>query len=631
MFLKKMSTKSFTVKEFRVYAEVFEQGLFFKDHIVNATENKVTIRIIKAQGNITHYTNSSIISLVRSQKKFDLLVSVIISSENKDYELPILLVEFSTAVKTDDHEWQRFDGMFWAEFYQIPFLKISSNEKESPTAKDNFGGGTKLSLFDEKYVLFQNGGFMFHINWDKSEDSNYLATHQEFHSCPPYREELEGILKEMINLIKKLSNPIDFLGEIRKYFGNVDTPKDIENIFPPTQSTRLNWNEEANQFIIKINRFGHAMDPERGGVAFFNMLTQAINNNCEIIAEFNLERSRITGKISYKSLFDGLSREKVLMKLVCEIFKNKNNTIDFNTALKIFILATTTQDLFVNKEINKTTINISNRSLSNFLQISKNSTIKNLLFYSDKIILTDKSRNEILSISWNKDIIKSYFKNLKINAYKFLTPLPLIKCKNNDLKEDIITYTCVQIIKKSEFSILAVSYPNAQGERGVLIGEGRKTKRKYIDIIAIKEKNSNFNVLLQENKDNLNKASVKKDIKKMVEIKENHIMKLHLLISKLYPLDNDIFEVYLGIGGKYRETINHSNIDYVMLIDLSNVEVNNQISWSIGLINLNLKEVFKPIITNKKLQGILVLPETLYIVKKGNKHKNQRSLFDFKK
>ncbi|MHA1284809.1 MAG: hypothetical protein ACTSQP_20090 [Promethearchaeota archaeon] len=622
-----MIFNSLTIKEIRIYAEVFEQGLFFMEHVKNSIKNQIPIKIVKAQGNIMNFSNFSIISLLRIQKKFDLLVSVIISSNNNDYELPILVVEFSTAVKTDDHEWQRFDGIFWANFYQIPFLKISSRDKESPTAKGDFGGGTKLSLLDEIYILYKNGGFMFHINWEKLENCDYLATHHHYFSCPPYSEELERFLKIIINLITKLTNPLNFIKNIRNHFGPPIEPQDIRTKFPPPKSNRLIWLKKKNEFVIKINRFGHAMDPERGGLAFFKMLTNSLNIDCKIVAEFNIERKRILGRESYKSLFDGVSQEKNLMTLVCKIFRKKNNVIDLKTALIIFSLATNTQDLFIDHKFEKNIIYISDQSLMTFLHSSKNNTIKNILFYSDKIILTNKERNIILSIKWNKEIIENYFEEIKINTYNYLMPLPLRKCQNKDINEDIITYLCVQIIRKSKFRIIAVSYPSAQGERCILIGEGRHTKRKYIDIIAIKKFDSNFNILLQENKDNLNNISVKKDIKKMIDIKEKHTANLLLLVGKFYPLE-DNFDIYLGIGGKYKRSINQSSIDYIMLLDLSNIN-NNQVSWSIGLINLKLQDVFKPIIINDKLEGTLNLPTTLYIVEKNHQAINQKTLINY--
>lgn len=577
-------------------------------------ENKIPFKIIKAQGNITYYSHNSIISLVRKQKKFDLLVSVVVLHQNREKEIPILLVEFSTAVKTDDHEWQRFDGIYWANYYKIPYLKISCLERESPTAQNNFGGGSNLSIRDEFYVLHQNRGVMYHINWSKIESSEYLETHPEYHSCPPYSIELERIFLEIFNLLINLSNPNTFFPRLYELHGEITMPDNFHTLFPPPYSTRLRWNDEEQEFIIKFNRFGHGMDPEKGGAAFFNMLQSSLNYDCQLIIEFNIERTRITGRISYNSLFDALSRYNDLMEIARDVFENHDNSIDFNLAFTIFQMATTTHDLFSNHTIQGNTVIISDGSLRNFLEESRSSTIKNLLLYSDKIILTNINREVILSIEWNSQLVEEYYTELRDNIWEKITPLPIRRCHNNDIKEDLITYVCMQILRDAGLRILAASYPSAQGERCVLIGEGRNVVRKFIDIIAINENNQDYDILLQENKDNLNKNSVRRDIEKMGDIIENYTTNLIVLVNNLTTLEKELAVIYIGLGGKLISNVRHTGIDYIMLIDFSNIYDENIIPWNVGIINLELSNIFRDLINENRIEGIFEMPTYLYIV-----------------
>ena len=93
------------IDELRVYAEVLEQGLDFKDYLIR-TSFKGPIKIIyskKGRSNIT--SDDSLISRLRKSKDIDVLITAISGGD----EFPILMVEYSTAVPTDDHKMQRSD------------------------------------------------------------------------------------------------------------------------------------------------------------------------------------------------------------------------------------------------------------------------------------------------------------------------------------------------------------------------------------------------------------------------------------------------------------------------------------------------------------------------------------------
>lgn len=183
-----------------------------------------------------------------------------------------------------------------------------------------------------------------------------------------------------------------------------------------------------------------------------------------------------------------------------------------------------------------------------------------------------------------------------------ITPLDRSK-----IKEDIITFASVEIFKRLGCEILALSYPGAQGDRAILIGQGRNVKRIYIDIIASKQKGK-FYVFLHENKEKA--SNIGSDIEKLNRIKASHTNELHTLLCKLNK--NPFDELFLGVGFKYNGSITSElkGIDYVFAFDLQTDSAYTYIFFSVELINLELVDFFKPIQNNKnKLQGTIRLRE----------------------
>lgn len=123
---------------------------------------------------------------------------------------------------------------------------------------------------------------------------------------------------------------------------------------------------------------------------------------------------------------------------------------------------------------------------------------------STKLILTDQYRRTICSISWNSTPIKQYLNTLYEANY---TPLEISPLSHSAAKEDIVTYASVELYKKMQCDLLAVSYPGAQGDRCILSGgTGRKVLRTYVDIIAYQENAGVTTVYLEECKDEISKS-----------------------------------------------------------------------------------------------------------------------------
>lgn len=246
--------------EIRVYAECLEQGLDFKEylHNINSSFNIKNIYPTKARGNIT--TKDSILQKITKLKDFDVIITIV--SHNQ--ETPILLVEYSTAVPTDDHKMQRSDVYFYSSLFKIPVLKISPHSKG---LSNNHGGGDKITLIREQNLTLKINALVYFIEWESEND--LLLTNPKRNSCIRYNTKIENILKNILS--KHLNSTAlnfydELLSENMQYFDEKHLAE-LKASF--SNSTR--FQKENEKLIVKINRFGHAMDPDRG-ILFLLML-----------------------------------------------------------------------------------------------------------------------------------------------------------------------------------------------------------------------------------------------------------------------------------------------------------------------------------------------------------------------
>lgn len=106
------------IDEVRIYFEVLEQGEDLKHYVINAMEKlgvQAEIKLIyskKIRGEFCD--NESLVTRIRKVKDIDVMITII----SGNYEIPVSLIEYSTAVRTDDHIMQRSDVIFWGRKLQ---------------------------------------------------------------------------------------------------------------------------------------------------------------------------------------------------------------------------------------------------------------------------------------------------------------------------------------------------------------------------------------------------------------------------------------------------------------------------------------------------------------------------------
>lgn len=581
------------IQKLRVYCEVYEQGLETKDYldsVLKEREIDCDIDIIytkKVRGEFL--PNESIITRIRKIKDIDIMVTAI----SEDKEIPVVLIEYSTAVPTDDHIMQRSDVVYWSAKFKIPSLKISPLNKGMA---NEHGGGDKITDEFEKRVAIKNNAVYYTLKWQCNDKNDVLLTNENRLSCIPYSTTLRHYFLKMVDSFVAADSHFAYFDKLLKDYKNENAAfeetlsiAEVKKIFPA--STRFTWTERG--LTAKINRFGHAMDPDRGVIYFCNMM----NGTEATFAEFQVERSSVSGRGGYNSLFDMMTNKEEMIKFV----SRRRASFSKEDAKLVFFRGLGIDRYFKKVSIENGIIKLDDTELLNYLRTASGFALKSIFILSNNIILTDKERKTLLTIKYNRSVIDNYLAVLNTFTYEITK---IRQLESDDINEDIVTYASAYLLKATGMEILAISYPGAQGDRCMLIGEGRNVDREYVDLIAYsEEKDNTINLTLHESKDNLAKSDM--DIRKLNAIIDSaeQIASLKKLTLKIINNDS-ISTINIGIGGKASAMPKGVKLDYVMLFDLEKSTEGVDVLWSIGIINTKLIDRLKPLKNSSgKLSG----------------------------
>lgn len=589
------------IDEIRIYSEVLEQGLDFKDYFLKAKINAPIKTVYAKKGRNSSNEDDSFVTRLRNSKDVDVLITFV--SNKKEY--PVLMVEYSTAVPTDDHKMQRSDVYYWGSVFNVPELKIYPKSKGM---NQQFGGGDRFNDEQEQMIAYRKGTILWPVLWHTiSETIDVLETKENCLSCIHYSPEIYKYIEFVVTCFNKAIDFLD-LHRIEMQLFKKQNPEIFEKYGEDNlhtmivDSSRFKWEIEDKKLVVKINRFGHAMDPDRGVLFFINMLVGFDST----VTEIQVNRpSDIDARGGYRSLFDSTSAEEELIQYVRGIIQNKNNVFDDDDAIHVFRKALNIPDNII--PFNKVADHeyfIDDLDLISFFGTYPSITTKSLFFLSSELRLTDKNRNIICRIKWNYLPVNLFLSSLTTENF---TPLKLKELSNSDMKEDIITFASVELYKKLDFGLLAVSYPGAQGDRAILTGSGRNVKRTYVDIIAYSIKNGQYIVYLEECKDNLSKSE--QDIKKLKDIigSTEKMDGLRELFKKTIQ-HNNFGKVYTSLGGALTNLKQSQEVDYIFMFNIDTSKSNNSIDYTIAIVDLNLVDVFRPLANSKnRLEGSIVL------------------------
>lgn len=521
-------------KHIRIYYESLEQGYHFIlpaiERVLKLINSKIPIHLVRLKKDYKLFSNK--LAPMIFWKNPDAIVTFVDGAE----EYPLMFIEFSTAAFTEDHELQRFDGLFAAAEGRCTYIKISPLEKRSTS---DHGGNINFDFIKPYSIIYKKyGEISFHVNWPVREDHQVIVD-DNYISSPPKNVFFDTISKCIlesiigkpnnewrIHLNKKIKNEQSLRGWVKE----IDEYEVDEELELNSSRTKIVLEDEylgENFLELKFNRFGHSMDPERGMLAFYGVL-----------------RDNIVSKMIFStqndSWYKGVSKEKEIVEYIRE--NDLRNPADY---LYCFMLGSGLynddffkQILKTKKTSKKIIIDITKFVNERFLSFNK--ALRIIFKFSRALVIEDTEGNKKVILSWSHKP-----KNILIEDQK-ITPLRELTV----FDEDIVTYVSVHnILKPNNFIILAASYPGAQGDRKILpeAGTGRKQSRRYVDIVSYSPDQNITS--LQENKGKFSSGEIKKCIEELSNYKtDTHYKEALKKFQTLFRPNSIDSIIKIGVG-----------------------------------------------------------------------------------
>jgi len=556
--------------EIRIYYESLEQSLFYlvNDLKLIFPQHKILL-VKKSQQSVNkngfkkNYSKN--LSKILIRKNPDLIITCI----SNGIEYPLSVIEFSTAVFTKDHEQQRSDNFQLPIRFNVFYIKVSATKKDS----GNHGGDTSYNFLEPFSLCFQRyNKLCFHINWEVEEDNKkYVKKNIIYRSIPHENIDFINLIKVIIQSFEEsdIDNyenlVLDKIKEIKPFdewlnsLKNFDQFEDLKNI----NSSRTEWFDyhskidKKNVFVLKFNRMGHAMDPERGMLSHYN--TFFGSNDITIISKLKFDKN-------IDSWYKQTPREDDIL----DILSNIDNINKFHL-VKFFLMGLSipnSDELLLSIKQDVVSYNITDFVIKNYQIL--NAAVRSIFDNSSYLNLTNGVDDEVY-LYWDKF-------NIDFD-YSQLPDISSIKLRS-ELSEDDITYiTMNEIFRINKIDPISVSYPGAQSDTPILPEKekGRKQERTYIDAIGFKDKN----LLLQENKGSFTLKEIKDDVFKILKFK-NEKNYQDAIMQFSVELNLEVKRIIIGVGFGTSNSMNRDlektgieNVDYFIVIS------KNLDSWKI--------------------------------------------------
>lgn len=582
------------MKQIRIYYESLEQGAhYIKPIIDNVIDKSIDVVLVRRPRKASELNDGSVAALLTMTTPDALITGIY---DGKEY--PLILIEFTEAVTTEDHELQRTYGAIAAHLAGAYYLKLAG-EKLS----EKVFGGALYNPYSTPKIFIDKVGYEGYIiaKWETEKENEYtLQRNAECPSCPPGIAIFTDTIQQAVSAF--VSTPSDWfnlsinglkqLQSYKEYRKNVDAASGAEELLD-TWKERRNSNLNKLRYFVrsgmvaaKINRFSHAMDPDRGILTFISFLFSEERNVYGIYALVrprgnSLMKQNMTSlDLMQRKLDTALEMDKVglpewlisELKEVARKAKSLKEQIDFQPVWE-----------------------------KHAKNLTQSKVVMTLAYFLDGMYL---NHNGIL-LTWDKrklvntldrDFIPAFAQYF--NFAKYTTPTPLVQiCQEVD--EDEVTYTIIhRVLIPNGFKIVSVSYPGAQGSGAILPNPelGKAQPREYPDVIAMPPGDSDIDVVLNESKGMFTAASVNKDAAKMLLYKtgESHRKALEetLFVARVIDehrqLKNIVVGVSFGVKDNMTTTWQPDNVDFIFRI------VNRE-RWAIGIFKQEMKDII-PII-----------------------------------
>lgn len=589
------------INEIRIYYESIEQGAnYIKpliEDVLKKYKLKVDVKLIKLKGSYSYYSQK--VAPIIFWKDPDILITAIIDK----VEYPLMLIEFSNAVFTEDHELQRFDGLVASAENNCIYVKISPIHKES---QSEHGGNIEFDYVGPfSLILKKFGKLFYHFDW-VCNDEGIVDVDKTYLSVPKKIDEFNKLIECIFKFLAQIKFTEEkWINEFEKEILNIKFFKDWKETLTKfnlpdiakLDSSRSEWMSSKKEFVLKLNRFGHAMDPERGMLAYYGTLYSKTVSKMM----FNEQNNAWYKDIPKENEINNYIKKNGLKKgydfLYCFMLgSGLYNNEDFQNLVSKY---KSSRDDVIK-------INISDFLSKHYLSLNK--AMRTIFKNSIYLFIVDEDNNLKLNLVWEN------FK--KDGDYSLLPQITCITDRTY-FDEDDVTYIMVHnVLKQNDFIILAVSYPGAQADRVVLIapGTGRKQERRYIDIISyVPKKFTN----LQENKGNYSPSEIQKEINELSKYKteRDYIQAIGSFLDRFDPNAPRVIKIGVGFWANSKFTVSKikeldiRNLDYFVYLTSDKKE---WFIWSTGKENM-----FK--VTNGKIS----IPQTFEIVKQEVKYKSK--------
>jgi hypothetical protein len=459
---------------------------------------------------------------------------------------------------------QRFDAITSAISNETISIKISSVTKQSSSSH---GGNTNFNyILPFTLVKNQFEKYAFHIDWPCTLPDT-LEIDPKLPSCPPSLTNFEKILKitmdgilEMDNLDNRLEHIIKLLKNnsfFKEWFDKVDSTS-IPNVHT-FNSQRKRWipNDpyfKKDIFEMKINRMGHAMDPERGMIPYYGILSTSLVTKMCFTTQKDTWYTAIGATTKIKEYLDknGLSTPYDFLNCFAMGTSLSNNP-DFKKILES--AKTNKSDPLV--------IDISNFVSDFFLYLSK--PLRTIFAFSDAFVIEDDSEKRRVIFKFTKQKVSLDF----FNNYPEITPIQ----EGVVFTEDEVSYTVIHnILQKNNLPIFSASYPGAQGDRAILVNpsSGRTQSREYVDVLSGKSNKT----IVCENKGLYKKQDIVSDIEKIKSFKtpeydqaiQNFHLKFQTGINHMGIITGVAFWVNTASEESLLNDLNLKDVDFIILI-----------------------------------------------------------------
>ncbi|AKL72411.1 hypothetical protein IMCC26256_11105 [Actinobacteria bacterium IMCC26256] len=502
-------------EELRIYYECLEQARHFVAPIAQTATgilaDPIFIEISKATAKSVIAKSLAMGLALRNP---DAIVTVV----RESVEIPLVWIEFTTQVYTEDHALQGFNSFVAAGNANIPFVKIVARR----VSASDHGGATNFDYRQPFRILWRDYGTpSVQLEWPLSEDATTALRNLEHKACPP--EDLG--LGELLEVAYKGACSGGSASEAIRDYAIVSRTPLAQNIaenmadvgvhIERLRSTRF-YRRADGRWELKFNRWGHSMDPERGMAEFYGSLLKV----------------PLAGRLNDPKANNA---EEALVAL------------RRHTGINIPLAALTNKRIFQAEQF------ILNSALNRAGLI--------IAWYCDEFTIGDRDGNTLVTIKWvlgKPDGLKVLFSTADVTKI----------VEKTHVTEDDVTYVVAnETYPKNGFVIQSVSYPGAQGDLGVLTGAGRAVRRKFFDVIATKIVGAKTVISITESKGSAQRSIIQPDIDTVLSWRDDSANRKNLLTRIGEKMTSIVLASIAYPGSKVVPSNRGADLDMVILVE----------------------------------------------------------------